>query len=79
MKNIPVLGTTISVKHKGHSETTLTNHGNTDLIWNVHMKKGAPVFKVDGKNTQAFLSKKGNFSFTNVEVPAGKTITVSVK
>ncbi len=79
MKNIPVLGTAISVKHKGHSETTLTNQGNTDIIWNVKIKKGYQVLKVDGKKTQSFFPENGDCTFTTVEVPAGKSITVSVK
>ncbi len=77
MKNVPVLGTTISVKHKGHSVTILTNHGNNAIIWNAEMKKGTPVFRVNGKKTQSFYSEKGNLNFTTIEVPAGKTITVS--
>jgi len=75
---IPILGTQISVKHRGHSETTFTNHGNTDIIWNVRMKKGGPVFKVDGKKTQAFFTENGCFSYTSVKVQAGKSITVYV-
>ena len=57
MKNIPVLGGEISVKHKGHTETTLTNHGDAEIVWKVKMKGEFSGFKVNGKEAGTDLSE----------------------
>jgi len=79
MKNIPVLGIEISVKHKGHSKTILTNHAKTEITWNVKMKKRGSVFEVNDQTIQAFYSEEEGYSFSTVKVPAGATVEITVK
>ena len=79
LKYIPLLGTEISIRHEGHSKTRLTNHGKTEITWNVRMKKGGPVFTVNGQEKQAFYPEKEDYSYTTVKIPAGETVEVSVK
>ncbi|MCY1720556.1 hypothetical protein OU798_09400 [Prolixibacteraceae bacterium Z1-6] len=77
IRDISILGTRISVKHNGHSKTTLTNHGNIEILWNVNLKKCGPQVLVNGIKTQVFSAKEGEYSFTTVKVPAGETVVVS--
>jgi len=77
MCDIPILGTTISVKHEGHSKTTFTNKGNTEILWNVKLKRNGSELVVNGEKTKAFFEKEGDCSFTRVKVPAGETVVVS--
>lgn len=79
MKNIPVLSNKISVKHKGHSITTLTNQSGSEILWNVKMPGKYVQFIVNGKKRKAFISENGNFSFATIKVETGKEISVSVK
>lgn len=76
MKNIPVFGWKISLKHEGYSKTTLTNHGSQEITWKAKMKEGSTFFKVDGKKIQSFMSEKDDFRYIKVKVSAGKTVTV---
>lgn len=78
INNVPILANgKISLKHTGHSKTTLTNHGESEILWNVKMKDGGPVLFVNGGKKQAFYSNEGTFSYTTVTVAAGETVSVS--
>ena len=78
LKNVPVLGGKITVKHEGYSKSTFTNNGTSEVFWCPVLKEGGPIVYVNGKRTQALKMKNsGAFSVVAIEVQPGETAVIS--
>jgi len=82
VQHVPVLNTTISVKHTNNKTSELTNEGKTTLSWRASF---AGVFKqilVNGKSVKAQRLKDESgltISFADIQVNAGKSVTAAAK
>ena len=81
IKNVPVLGTKISVRHEGTNKSVLTNNGKVEIIWKAIFAGKHETIIVNGSEKQAMLKtdRLGNtFSFINIPVKIGTTITAAL-
>jgi hypothetical protein len=77
ISNVPILGTSISVKHKGNTKTTFTNNGTSTIVWNVRIQGKHTHLFVNGKKLAATISDDGSFSFISLTVNSREEVTVS--
>jgi hypothetical protein len=81
LRNIPVQGNIITVRHTGNRSTKLTNTGKNALTWRAVFDGSFASLLVDGKPHKAHnTSKEPRRTLTWVElsVPAGSTVEVKV-
>ncbi|MDZ7647958.1 MAG: hypothetical protein U5K54_12715 [Cytophagales bacterium] len=79
MDDVPILSNKISVKHVGLDKTIFTNKEGPSLMWTARMPGDHKYIFVNGINRKAFQGDDHGriYSFYNVEVKAGSTVTVS--
>lgn len=78
IKNVPVLGTTISVRHTGTGKTVFTNHGKEKIIWIATFTGKHEKIVVNGVNQETLVKtdRLGNaYSYVEVAVNSGTTYT----
>jgi hypothetical protein len=81
LRNLPVQGNTITVRHTGDRSTKLTNAGKNALTWRAAFDGSFASLLVDGKPHKAHsTSKEPRRTLTSVElsVKAGSTVEVKV-
>ena len=81
MNDIPLLTNVVSIRHKGQYATTFMNRSGSTVTWSARIPGNHEFLFVNGAKVK---SSQGNdhgrqYSYYNVEVKKGKTITVSVK
>lgn len=82
LKNLPVFGGYISVRHNNSKSSSLTNDTNLTLTWKASFLGNHSTLVVDGKEYKAeriedILGNK--ISYVSVELPVGKTMRAQVK
>jgi len=80
IKNVPVLGTLISVKHTGRTRTEFKNAGPAALTWKAGFSGNSDTIAVDGKAQKAERAKDESgaaFSFVRIKVEPGQTVTAA--
>ncbi len=80
VSKVPVLGTSISVRHEGRTETTFRNHGPKDVTWKACFEGRGRKIAVNGAEVASglFRSEEGlEATFALIIVPAGKSVTAS--
>jgi hypothetical protein len=78
IKNVPLLGTVIAVKHIGRTRTEFRNLGPADVTWKACFPEGNDAIVVDGKAQKAEHEKNeaGAFlSFVRLKVKPGRTVS----
>jgi hypothetical protein len=81
IENVPVLGTSISVKHMPGS-SAFTNKGKRTLTWRAQLYGTYDHLVVSGKKVKAKISKDAagkRISYADINVNAGQTIQVTAK
>jgi hypothetical protein len=81
LRNLPVHGSVISVRHEGNRSTSLTNNGKSALSWKAAFPGSFPILLVDGSPRKAHHeSRHADRTVTWIEsaVPPGSTIQVKV-
>ncbi|HEV2709574.1 MAG TPA: hypothetical protein VGU67_05145 [Edaphobacter sp.] len=79
LRNLPVQGNVISVRHAGNGCTTLTNAGPKSLVWKASFAGSFPTLLIDRKPLHAHSESKDPrhaSSWVEVTVPAGSTIQI---
>ena len=76
-KNIPMLGTSISVKQEGNSRTTFTNNGKIDILWVAKFDDKFNSIEIDDKETEALCDE--STIYCKMVVQPGKTIVAKSK
>lgn len=82
ISDLPVLGTSITVTHKGNSTTLLTNKGNKNITWKAAFYgKIQQLYNDKKKQTaiQQILPDGNTVSYIKLTVKPGNTAIVSVK
>jgi len=81
LRNLPVQGYVVSVRHDGNRSTTLTNHGKSPLKWRAAFAGSSETLLVDGKPLKLH-AESNHFSRTvmrvELTVPTGSTVQVKV-
>ena len=78
IKNVPLLGTVIAVKHIGRTRTEFRNLGPADVTWKACFPEGYDAIVADGKAQKAEHEKNeaGAFlSFVRLKVEPGRAVT----
>jgi hypothetical protein len=81
LRNLPLQGSVISVRHEGNRSTRLTNNGKSALNWKAAFPGSFPILLVDGSPRKAHQeSRYAGRTVTWIEsaVPPGSTIQVKV-
>jgi hypothetical protein len=81
LRNLPIQGTSIDVRHDGNRSTLLTNNGNRDLHWKPGFHGSFTELQINGKTITAHTQTTHlNRPITRLEtkVPHGKSVRVSV-
>lgn len=81
LRNIPLEGSSISVRHTGDRSTELTSNGAKALAWRAAFRGSFAALLVDGKPRKAMVrAEDQGFTASSVEVmvPAGGTVGVKV-
>jgi hypothetical protein len=81
LRNFPVQGNAISVRHTGNGCTTLTNAGPKALAWKATFSGSFPTLLIDRKPLHAHSESQDSrrvASWVEVTVPPGSTIQVKV-
>ncbi len=81
LRDLPVHGRTIDVRHEGRTETTLANRSNEAVTWIARFYGAAGDLHVDGKpvSTRHGADRAGQaYRWCSVRVPARTSVTVSV-
>jgi hypothetical protein len=79
IRNLPVQGHVISVRHDGNRSTTLTNKGNSPLEWRAAFAGTYEALVSDGRQLKAHteLHHFGHaITWAELTVPAGSTVEV---
>jgi hypothetical protein len=79
LRNLPVEGNRLGVRHEGNRSTSLTNHGKTPLKWKAAFIGSFPILFVNGKSfiANARSEYMGRIeTWVDVEVPSGSTLNV---
>jgi len=58
LRNLPIQGSVICVRHEGNRSTTLTNHGKSALNWKAAFRGSFTVLLVDGRPIKAHVDQK---------------------
>ncbi len=80
IKNVPVLGTIITVKHNGPGRTEFRNTGPADVMWKACFRDDHDTIDVDGKAQTAERGKDeagAVLSFVRLKVEPGRTVTAA--
>jgi hypothetical protein len=81
LRNLPVQGSVISVRHEGNRSTSLTNNGKNTLKWKAAFTGSFAELLVDGKPLKAHTESNRSGSvvtWIELAVPARNTIQVKV-
>jgi hypothetical protein len=81
LRNLPVQGNAISVRHTGNGSTTLTNAGRKALVWKASFPGSFATLLTDGKSLKAQSELKGPggaASWVEVTASAGSTVQIKV-
>jgi hypothetical protein len=81
LRNLPVQGNAISVRHTGNQSTDLTNAGEKTLVWKASFAGSFATLLVDGKSLKAQSESKGPgsiWSWVEVTVPATSVVHIKV-
>jgi hypothetical protein len=81
IRNLPVQGYVINVRHNGNGSTTLTNKGNSPLEWRAAFPGSHEGLVSDGKPLKAHIDLHhfGNaITWAELTVPAGSSVEVEV-
>ena len=81
IKNVPLLGTSISVTHS-LKKTEFSNKGKQPVIWRAAFYGSHDKIMVDGNTQKATTGKNEaakSFSYTDIKVNGGKTVTASIE
>jgi hypothetical protein len=79
LRNLPVQGNVISVRHEGNRSTRLTNRGKSALKWKADFPGSFEVLLVDGKPLKAHTDPNHfgrTVTWIVLRVPAGSTVEV---
>jgi hypothetical protein len=79
---VPVLGSTIGIRHEGAGTSVFTNSGGSTVKWQASFYGDHKAIRLDGRQTKAAsaLDEVGDrYSFVEIKVPPGRQITASVK
>jgi hypothetical protein len=79
---VPVLGTTIGIRHEGSGKSVFTNSGVSIVKWQASFYGEYKTIKLDGKEIKAAIGideMADKYSYVEVKVPPGKRVTASVK
>jgi len=79
---VPVLGTTISVRHEGTAKSTFTNSGTSTLKWQASFYGDHKTIEVDSRemNAASALDGTGNrYAFVEVEVSPNTKVAASAQ
>lgn len=77
LKNIPVFGQTISLRHDGNSKSELTNNTGADITWRASFRGRYNAIAVNGKNHPATVrtDEVGNeISYIDVALKQGEKL-----
>lgn len=80
--NVPVAGGTVSVSHRGHSSSTLTNNTGADIVWQASFAGRHDSLRCKGKKLPAAVSTDPSgtcVSTIAVTVAPGHTVTVTAE
>ena len=81
VRDLPVLGTLLSVRHKGHRSSTVSNTGTRDIVWRACFA-GAHTSAAVGRRTMPMRQERdkwGNtISYVEVPVAAGRDAVVKL-
>ena len=81
IKNVPLLGTLISVTHS-LMQTEFSNTGNQPVIWRAAFYGSHDKIMIDGKEQKTLSAKDDaakSFSYVDIKVNTGKTVTASIE
>lgn len=81
IKNLPVFGGYVTVKHTGCSVSEIENNTSLDLVWKAAFMGKYPQIEINGKLCQAAFSQDiyGNvYSVAEVKLPSGKKMHAQV-
>ncbi|MGN6616918.1 MAG: hypothetical protein ACTHJ5_07040, partial [Ilyomonas sp.] len=81
IKNVPLLGTVVSVTHS-LNKTAFSNTGKKAVLWRAAFYRQADKIRVNGKVQKAMVGKDeaGNrFSYVEVKVNGGGKLTASIE
>ncbi|MCX6559142.1 MAG: hypothetical protein NTZ26_01380 [Candidatus Aminicenantes bacterium] len=82
IRNVPVLGTVVSVKHEGRGRTEFRNLGPSTIVWKAVFRGRHDTIQIDGRVQKAILEKGpdgGEISFVRIPVEPGRTATAAVE
>jgi hypothetical protein len=82
VSDVPVLGTRISVKHTGRTETTFRNHGPRAVTWKVCFEGKGRRIGINGAEVpaQVVRTEEGREAICAlIPVPPGKSVTASAR
>lgn len=82
VRNLPVLGTELSITHKGLKSSSVTNTGKKDIIWRACFSEKHASANINGIATrmQTVVDKWGHtVSYVEMSVAAGANAVVTVK
>ena len=82
LRNVPLLGGYVSVRHQGNGRTYLTNHGNASLRWKPEFSGPFSSLRIDGKAWHAANSSSLSgpvLAGAGVTVAPGKTLQADAK
>jgi hypothetical protein len=80
--NVPLLGITLSVIHRGGGSTQLTNSGKRAVLWRARFGGNATSLHIGQQVVAALheiLPDGQTVVYAEVEVPPGKKVIVSVE
>lgn len=80
LRNLPVQGNTISIRHHGLTKTDFTNHGRSELIWKAEFPGPFATLRVNGRPMKANCNSANDRigTWVSMPVPAGQTTSVEV-
>jgi len=80
LDDLPILKTTVNIKHTGNKKSTLLNKGKKVITWRAMFAGNHAILFSDGSPVKAMHTKdweQNIFSFIDVEVKPGKIKTVA--
>jgi hypothetical protein len=82
IRNVPVLGTVISVKHERQSRTELSNLGRAPIVWKAAFRGRHDVIRIDGRAQKAAIARAEDgreISFIRMTVEPGRAATATIE
>ena len=80
LEDLPILGTTLTVRHLSPQKTTVTNTGRQRLVWRAQFSGLFPSAQVGGRKVpmHRFIDKWGRvISYVDVPLDAGRKMSVT--